>query len=83
MDADGQVVGVPVEGNGHRRLAGDVKKRGVGDEVEETLGGGAGDVDDVVRLVSDFLRAKSETAWRKGMRENAIKLYRISPEQLR
>ncbi len=42
-----------------------------------------GKVDDVVRLVSDFLRSKGKDAFQKGMRDNALKLYNISAKQLR
>lgn len=42
-----------------------------------------GKVDDVVRVVSEFLESKSETALRKGMRENAIKVYGIQVSHLR
>lgn len=42
-----------------------------------------GEVDDVVRLVSDFLKAKGENALQKGMRDNAIKVYSITSKQLR
>jgi L-fuconolactonase len=42
-----------------------------------------GKVDDVVRIVKEFLETKGETALKKGMRDNAIKVYNISPEHLR
>jgi predicted TIM-barrel fold metal-dependent hydrolase len=42
-----------------------------------------GNVDDVVRIVSEFLRSKGETALKKGMRENAIRVYGILPRHLR
>lgn len=41
-----------------------------------------GPVDDVVRIVSEFLESKGDSALRKGMRENAIRIYRIAPEHL-
>ena len=42
-----------------------------------------GEIDDVVRIVSEFLSSKGESALRKGMRENALRVYRISEELLR
>ena len=42
-----------------------------------------GSVDDVVRIVSEFLKTKGEGAHCKGMRENALRVYRISPKHLR
>ncbi|MEM6915135.1 MAG: amidohydrolase family protein [Verrucomicrobiota bacterium] len=42
-----------------------------------------GEVDDVVRIVSEFLIAQSETALQKGMRENALRIYGIAEEHLR
>ncbi|MGB7344170.1 MAG: sulfatase-like hydrolase/transferase [Pirellulaceae bacterium] len=41
-----------------------------------------GDVDDVLRIVSDFLKTKGEDVLQKGMRNNALKLYNISAKQL-
>ena len=42
-----------------------------------------GDVDDVVRIVSEFLTSQGESALRKGMRENAIRVYGIETSHLR
>ncbi len=42
-----------------------------------------GRVDDVVRIVKEFLQTKGESAVDKGMRDNALRLYRISEEHLR
>ena len=42
-----------------------------------------GSVDDVVRIVSEFLKSKGEAALRKGMRENAIRVYGINGKHLR
>lgn len=42
-----------------------------------------GKVDDVVRIVREFLETKSEAALKKGMRENAIRVYGISADKLR
>ncbi|MEM7146205.1 MAG: amidohydrolase family protein [Verrucomicrobiota bacterium] len=42
-----------------------------------------GKVDDVVRIVREFLRSKSPTAEKKGMRDNAIAVYGIPAEHLR
>lgn len=42
-----------------------------------------GKVDDVVRIVTDFLRSKGDSALGKGMRENALRVYRIRKEFLR
>ena len=42
-----------------------------------------GPVDDVVRIVSEFLQSKSDAAYRKGMRQNAIRVYGISRNHLR
>ena len=42
-----------------------------------------GKVEDVVRIVTEFLESKGGKALRKGMRENAIRVYGISEEHLR
>lgn len=42
-----------------------------------------GPVDDVVRIVTEFLKSKGESALRKGMRDNAIRIYGISASDLR
>ncbi|MDF1825841.1 MAG: amidohydrolase family protein [Verrucomicrobiales bacterium] len=42
-----------------------------------------GEVDDVVRIVSEFLKTQSESALRKGMRENALRVYGIPEKNLR
>lgn len=42
-----------------------------------------GKVDDVVRIVAEFLKSQSETALRKGMRDNAIRIFKIRTEDLR
>ena len=42
-----------------------------------------GQVDHVVRIVSEFLRSKGELALRKGMRDNAIQVYGIEAKHLR
>lgn len=42
-----------------------------------------GKVDDVVRIVEEFLESKGGKALRKGMRENAIRVYGIPKENLR
>ena len=42
-----------------------------------------GKVDDVVRIMREFLEKKSYAALKKGMRENAIRIYRISADKLR
>ena len=42
-----------------------------------------GKVDDVVRIVTEFLQTKGSRAVQKGMRENAIRVYNIQPEHLR
>lgn len=42
-----------------------------------------GKVDDVVRIVREFLQSKSPAAEKKGMRENAIAVYGIPAEHLR
>jgi len=42
-----------------------------------------GKVDDVVSIASEFLKQKGETVLRKGMRENAIRVYGIKAEHLR
>lgn len=42
-----------------------------------------GEVVDVVRIVSEFLKSKGESALRKGMRKNAIQVYGISAKHLR
>ena len=42
-----------------------------------------GKVDDVVRIVREFLSAKGELILRKGMRENAIRVYGIPEKHLR
>lgn len=42
-----------------------------------------GKVDDVVRLATEFFESKGESALRKGMRENAIRVYSISRNDLR
>ena len=42
-----------------------------------------GKVDDVVRIVREFLESKGGAALKKGMRENAIRIYGISAEKLR
>ena len=42
-----------------------------------------GPVDDVVRIVSEFLTSKGDAALRKGMRENALRIYRIDTKYLR
>ncbi len=41
-----------------------------------------GKVDDVVRIVREFLQTKGESAVRKGMRENAIRIYGIPAKNL-
>jgi L-fuconolactonase len=42
-----------------------------------------GSVDDVVRIVEEFLRPKGADILRKAMRDNAIRVYGISPEKIR
>lgn len=42
-----------------------------------------GKVDDVVKIVSRFLEQQSKTALKKGMRENAIRIFRIRDEDIR
>ena len=42
-----------------------------------------GKVEDVVRLVREFLETKGDAAVRKGMRDNAIRVYGIPTENLR
>lgn len=42
-----------------------------------------GEVDDVVRIVKEFLATKGEVAVRKGMRDNAIRVYGINEALLR
>jgi predicted TIM-barrel fold metal-dependent hydrolase len=42
-----------------------------------------GPVDDVVRIVKEFLGSKGEAVMRKGMRENAIRVYGIDARGLR
>ncbi|MEM9280393.1 MAG: amidohydrolase family protein [Verrucomicrobiota bacterium] len=42
-----------------------------------------GSVDDVVEIVESFLKPKGETALLKAMRDNAMRVYRISPEKVR
>ena len=42
-----------------------------------------GKVEDVVRIVKEFLESKGGKALRKGMRENAIRVYGIPKENLR
>ena len=42
-----------------------------------------GSVDDVVKIVSEFLASKGEAAHLKGMRENAIRVYAIDKKHLR
>lgn len=42
-----------------------------------------GKADDVVRIVTEFLETKGESALRKGMRDNAIRVYRIDENFLR
>lgn len=42
-----------------------------------------GSVDDVVSIVSTFLKSKSDDAFKKGMRDNAIRVYGISEKHLR
>ncbi|MDA7902334.1 sulfatase-like hydrolase/transferase [Mariniblastus sp.] len=42
-----------------------------------------GRVDDVVRIVSEFLKSKGELVLRKGMRDNAIRVYGIEVKHLR
>ena len=42
-----------------------------------------GKTDDVVRIVREFLGAKSDAALKKGMRENAIRIYGIAADKLR
>ncbi len=42
-----------------------------------------GKVDDVVRIVKEFLASKGTAVLRKGMRENALRVYRINPSHLR
>lgn len=42
-----------------------------------------GKVDDVVRIVKEFLSTKGETAVRKGMRDNALRIYGINEAFLR
>ena len=47
------------------------------------VSGHFGPVDDVTRIVTEFLQSKGKAALRKGMRENAIRVYRISAKHLR
>lgn len=42
-----------------------------------------GKIDDVVRIVKEFLSTKGDAAVKKGMRENAIRVYGINPKHLR
>ena len=42
-----------------------------------------GSVDDVVRIVEEFLRPKGTDIMRKAMRDNAMRVYGISPEKIR
>ena len=42
-----------------------------------------GNVDDVVRIVTEFLESKGESALQKGMRDNANRVYGISKKHLR
>ena len=42
-----------------------------------------GSVDDVVRIVQEFLASKGDSALKKGMRDNAIRVYGINPQHLR
>ena len=42
-----------------------------------------GPVDDVVRIVKEFLSSKGDAALRKGMRDNAIRVYGIDTGRLR
>ncbi|MDV6032591.1 MAG: amidohydrolase [Phycisphaera sp. RhM] len=42
-----------------------------------------GSVDDVVRIVLEFLASKGDSALKKGMRDNAIRVYGINPQHLR
>ena len=42
-----------------------------------------GPVDDVVRIVKEFLQMKGRSALRKGMRDNAIRIYTIESQHLR
>ena len=42
-----------------------------------------GPVDDVVRIVTEFLESKGGEALRKGMRDNAIRIYKIQRKHLR
>ena len=42
-----------------------------------------GKVDDVVRIVREFLTSKGNAALKKGMRENALRIYGISADKLR
>jgi len=42
-----------------------------------------GEVDDVVRIVKEFLATKGEAVVRKGMRDNAIRIYGIKEAHLR
>ena len=42
-----------------------------------------GSVDDVVRIVEEFLRPKGADILRKAMRDNAMRVYGISPEKIR
>ena len=42
-----------------------------------------GSVDDVVRIVEEFLAPKGEVITRKAMRDNAMRVYGISPEKVR
>jgi L-fuconolactonase len=42
-----------------------------------------GKVDDVVKIVSTFLKSQSDTAFQKGMRDNAIRIFKIRADQMR
>ena len=42
-----------------------------------------GEPDDVVRIVTEFLETNGKSALRKGMRENALRVYGINRELLR
>ena len=42
-----------------------------------------GEIDDVVRIVKEYLSTKGEAAVQKGMRDNAFRGYRIDPANLR
>lgn len=42
-----------------------------------------GTVDDVVRIATEFFKSKGESALKKAMRDNAIRVYRIEAKHLR